>query len=259
MLSKTESNQPLMQYTDHPTAAAASADDDFEEGQGGAATPRQRQRPSRQVASHLVVFIATSLLWVFVLFVMKAGAPSSTTPSPTPSSSPSSTPGHHHAAADTMTTTTTGSENSITAGATLRTCGNTTAEARARDCRYDLLLNSWVPAACYDGEFEEEYLDDGSGGAFADEALTQPLVGRAAIEALPVYYTSRRDHANHCAVFWRRQFDVLVRRPLRAFDTMVIGDYHADHCSQYLIDAAEGNLTGSTRVVAGFGGCWVRD
>ena len=100
-----------------------------------------------------VYFVATSLLWVFVLFVMKAGAPPSTTPSPTPP--PSSTPAHHHAttaaaAADTMATT--GSEDSITAGATLRTCGNTTAEARARDCRFLFLsTHSFQAQGFYEG------------------------------------------------------------------------------------------------------------
>lgn len=197
MLSKTDS-EPLMQYTDHP---AAAADDDFEDGQGSAAPSRQRPRPSRQVASHVVVFVATSLLWVVVLLLTRAGAP------------PPSAPPGEAAAAVAAATTKPGSDGSITAGATLHTCGNTTTEARARDCRYDLLLNSWVPAACYDGEFEAEYLDDGSGGAFADEALTQPLADRAAIEAMPVYYTSRRDHANHCAVFWRKQ----VGRSIRGF------------------------------------------
>lgn len=63
-------------------------------------------------------------------------------------------------------------------------------------------MNAWVPAPCYDEEFITEYLDDLSATAYSDAELTMPLKGvEEMVEANggKFYYTSKRDHVNHCA------------------------------------------------------------
>ena len=73
------------------------------------------------------------------------------------------------------------------------------------------------------------------------------------------YYTSKRDHVNHCATMWKKQFWVLFEE--RAFmDSFIASPGHTDHCASYLADAGTGDMDveGSTLVDVGFAGCWVR-
>ncbi|KAK8037976.1 hypothetical protein PG994_014743 [Apiospora phragmitis] len=150
----------------------------------------------------------------------------------------------------------------ITTGATYLTCGNSTQEARSHGCRYDVLLNNWVPAPCYDADFVAEYEEDGSSAAYHDAALTQRVEPAGeALGELEYYYTSRRDHVNHCAMMWRKQF-VALFETRAAVDSVVAEPFHTEHCSQYLLDAPERAVEGEvapTKTFVGFAGCWVRD
>ncbi len=40
----------------------------------------------------------------------------------------------------------------------IKECGETPEEARSRSCRFDAMLQLWVPASCYDEEHSEFYL-----------------------------------------------------------------------------------------------------
>ncbi|KAK8002949.1 glycoside hydrolase family 10 protein [Apiospora arundinis] len=151
----------------------------------------------------------------------------------------------------------------ITTGARYLTCGNSTQDARSHGCRYDVLLNNWVPAPCYDADFIAEYEEDGSSAAYRDAALTQRIdPGGEALGELEFYYTSRRDHVSHCAMMWRKQFAVLFERRA-AFDSVIADPFHTEHCSQYLLDAPGNAVKGGevepTKTFVGFAGCWVRD
>lgn len=172
-----------------------------------------------------------------------------------------------HPTTTTTTTTITPPLLNITSHATLLTCGASVPEARARGCRYDLLLNNWVPAPCYAQEFVDEYADEnnysdspGSNwGGFADEALTQPLTRHQMAEA-PFYWTSLRDHIVHCAVLWKKQFATMYEFEARGvLDTVLASAGHTDHCAQYLMDFGMRNWTGPTKTEMGFAGCWVKN
>lgn len=217
-------DQEFLKYSDNVSVNDVESDSGFQ--------PTKSRR--KQLISHGVVFFITSLLWMTIMYAAPA-------------------PAHHNRAVDAAS----GSKHNITSGATLVNCGNTTTEARARGCKYDVLLNMWAPAACIDEEFVNEYLDDSSWAAYADPGMTQKLSSIDEISEMDHYYTSVRDHVNHCAVMWKKQFFALFEE--RNIDTMSASPGHTDHCAQYLIDVGDLDWKEPTKVERGFAGCWIRD
>ena len=109
-----------------------------------------------------------------------------------------------------------------------------------------------------DEEFVQEYQDDGSWAAYADENMTQRITSIDEMSELDHYWTSPRDHINHCAVMWKKQFYTLFEdRPV--FDEVITDPYHTEHCAEYLMYVTEDDYKGPTRVEVGFAGCWIRD
>lgn len=224
--NRTENQPFLNKYTDNDQEAEPSP-----------SLPHYYQNSLIQrntIISHTLVFLVTSSLWLLIIYLL-----TNTIPNPNTTSTPSS---YRH---------------NITSNATLQTCGSTANEAREKNCQYDILLNNWVPAPCYDDEFVLEYTDDESWGAYADANMTIKLTPLEMSEA-EYYYTSVRDHINHCAVLWKKQFFSLYEER-RAIDTIVANPGHTDHCAQYLMDVEESKVNEATRVERGFAGCWIRD
>jgi hypothetical protein len=199
--------------------------------------PKHNRRSSKgAVLSHFLVFSITSLVWLVVTLVA-LGA----------SKAEIHTGGRKNDA---------GYRHNVTTDATLMTCGNSTTEARSLGCKYDVFLNHWVPRPCYDDEWVAEYQEDGSWGAYANEDLTHRLTIEE-MEGSDFYYTSLRDHINHCAKMWNKQFWGLFEER-RALDTIIASPAHTEHCAQFLMDALEVNATQATKTYVGFAGCWIR-
>lgn len=72
------------------------------------------------------------------------------------------------------------------------------------------------------------------------------------------YFTSIRDHINHCAMLWRKQFWTLFE-DRQVFDAVIVNSYHTEHCASFLSELFGSNRTEPTLVRVGFSGCWVRD
>jgi len=205
--------------------------------------PRRSPHHNRVILSNIIIFLLTSLLWLaigtFTIFS---------------SSSPR----------DTTTV-----RQNITSNARLLTCGVTPAEARARNCKYDIFLNNWVPLPCFDASERDwitEYQEDNSWTGFSDENLTLPL-SVSELEDREFYYTSKRDHVNHCGMLWNKQFWQLFEfdATRKVVDSVVASPRHTEHCARFLMDVAIEGLEGKrdkkevTRTEVGFAGCWVRD
>lgn len=283
--------RPFLSYSDDPVRSAA----DVEETSSPFA---HESVPSKQkchrLARDLLVFLLASLLWLAAIFLFL----------PRPTLSPSSS-----SSSPTTAAATTGSEkqkgaamsggvgggdfrtHNITSDARWVSCGNSPAEAQGKGCRYDALLNHWVPAPCVDQEWIDEYQDDDSWAAFAEYVPPPPtipplqtprenafwiallfasltwerdsvnLTQRLSPEDMgrrDHYYTSIRDHINHCAVLWRKQFWTLFEER-RVFDGVIVNTYHTEHCASFLSDLVTMNRTEPTLVRVGFSGCWVRE
>ncbi|KAH7323874.1 hypothetical protein BKA65DRAFT_511629 [Rhexocercosporidium sp. MPI-PUGE-AT-0058] len=220
--------QPFLKYSDD-----AIIDDNESE------TSRRRHQPEGRHSRLLscgLVFLLTSALWIAVIYLISP--PSKATHQPYASSTE-----HRH---------------NITSNSKLINCGNSTAEAKALGCKYDILLNHWVPSQCWDQDMIDEYQDDDSWTAFYDEELTQPIKTIDEMADRDFYWTSNRDHINHCAMMWKKQFWAIFD-DRGAIDSLVAGPGHTDHCAQYLMDATVKNFTLPTKVFVGFAGCWIRD
>lgn len=227
-MSTDSARQPFLEYTDDPEKEEARR------------YVRVQTRKGN-ILPYLFVAIITSLLWsVVILFFVDIPRAGNTTEEHEPSSRP------------------TGRYN-ITTNAHRLSCGNSVSEAKALNCKYDLLLNNWVPEPCFDKEWLDEYKEDDSWGGYADEEMTRKLSVEEMSEA-DHYWTSLRDHVNHCAMMWRKQFWALYEER-KAFDTVIASPGHTDHCSQFLIDVTDNsrNWTHPTKTSMGFAGCWVRD
>jgi hypothetical protein len=253
-------HQPFL-YSDNAAAAEKNPQAPRDQPYYGA------QRRNR-ILSYVAVVAGTSLVWILVIMLLGPGSP---TPAHNASSS-SSAPSHMESSHESTHKSSSSHESThksssshqappdrfnITTNARLLSCGNSPLEAREAGCIYDILLNNWVPAPCADQEWVDEYMDDESWGGYEDEAMTRRLTV-AEMSERAFYYTSIRDHVNHCAIMWKKQFTVLYE-VRKHFDTVISSPGHTEHCAQYLMDIADANFTHPTRTEMGFAGCWVRD
>jgi len=115
-------------------------------------------------------------------------------------------------------------------------CGNTTAEARALGCSFDLLTQSWLPERCRDRELTDEYrqagpfqysLDSQGKELLSEEDLAQ-------LEYLEMYYTTQGEHVVHCIFMWRK----LLRAMQHGWkvEATVTSDAHIQHCGKVFLD-----------------------
>lgn len=229
---------------------------------------RNVQRTGRNYLPYLILCIATSFFWagLFTLFHPSEGgecynsSPATATATTTAAAATTTNP------ADANDSNNTPSRPlNMTSNAHLLHCGTTPSEARLRNCKYDILLNNWVPSPCFTQEFIDDYIDENNysatngWGGYADEHLTQPLSLQQMSEG-PFYWTSLRDHVTHCAVMWKKQFATMFEYEGKGVvDTVLASAGHTDHCAQFLMDFGTKNWTGATKTEMGFAGCWVRD
>ncbi|KAH0425949.1 hypothetical protein CcaCcLH18_10653 [Colletotrichum camelliae] len=198
------------------------------------------------IITHFVVFSVTSLLWGILFLAIVNRNISHVSHN------------HHHGTVGLQVQNSRGHGN-MTTNSRLLTCGNSIAEAKSNDCKYDILSNHWVPESCMDMDAVNEYKTDGSWFGFADENRTELLTVDAMSE-MEYYYTSERDHIVHCAMLWRKQFWAFFEERV-AMDTIIASASHTMHCSQFLMDMSDKgpdyrNMPIKTWV--GYAGCWVR-
>ncbi|OGM42245.1 hypothetical protein ABOM_009052 [Aspergillus bombycis] len=123
-----------------------------------------------------------------------------------------------------------------TAPRTRLSCGNSTEEAEALDCRYDPLSACWLHREC-PHDYVKEFTEFNNGQPFIyyyDKEMTRQMkdydeVGR---NVNGFYWTSNREHLVHCLYLLRRAHDVHMRGD--RLDTMLADRKHTDHCTNML-------------------------
>ncbi|KAI0969600.1 hypothetical protein F4678DRAFT_439429 [Xylaria arbuscula] len=120
-------------------------------------------------------------------------------------------------------------------------CGNSTAEARAMGCVFDLAATAWVPDHCIDHELLEEFERSGEGPDgrwqwYADPQYTMEM-SMDEIKELgdhygEIIYTTPRWHKAHCFYYWRK-----LQRSVKT-GVRLGGRYnnegHTEHCGRVL-------------------------
>jgi hypothetical protein len=183
MMKSAVETQPFLAFADDPAAQQGASSGD------GSLLPPHREAlvkasGTRRVVRDISVCLATSLVWVLILWVVthdssptrssgSSSAPCSMSSSPAGDDAPS-----HQMPSQGSSSVITGEDtaryHNITSGATYISCGTSAEEARSEGCTYDTLLNAWVPAQCLDQEWIDEYQDDASWTAFAEYVV--PMV-----------------------------------------------------------------------------------
>lgn len=135
-------------------------------------------------------------------------------------------------------------------------CGNTTAEAKAAGCHFDLMSFAWLPDACFDGELMDEFLAHPSGPWhwYSDTNKTTEIsreeVNLGEYEEL---YVKWEYHLIHCTFMWKKMHRaVLQGRPIDDY----IGSYgHTKHCEKGILDRTLALDDMNTGILLKFPGC----
>lgn len=128
-------------------------------------------------------------------------------------------------------------------------CGNSTTEARALGCVFDVLTNMWVPELCWDREGTEGFMSvapwqgydkqDGQRLLTLDEMSER--VGKDRLKpdpSSPPYWTPLREHVIHCAFMWQRQHRGFMSGNEKKLDFHSLSYQHTVHCSESLVHMA---------------------
>jgi len=139
-------------------------------------------------------------------------------------------------------------------------CGSSPSEARAMGCTFDIFVNGWMPAACYDryvasdSESSSSYLAPEAAGAstfpvYWDQNFTKPAThedleiaafqnGEEGVDAK--FYTVYDYHRAHCMHLWRLSGSAVERM---AKGEKGVGVYykvasyeHTVHCNKVIVD-----------------------
>ena len=118
-------------------------------------------------------------------------------------------------------------------------CGSSPSTARARNCSFDIMSFSWLPAPCYDGALTDEFLSrsDWSWWRYADqmneerETVPQSVVGIGEHDSLFVVWEY---HLQHCLFMWQKLHRALS--PDGGYvDTYISNLNHTMHCQKMLM------------------------
>lgn len=146
-------------------------------------------------------------------------------------------------------------------------CGNTTDEAVALRCEFDLLSNSWTPKECFDAETSTEFRQwllsperYRQWPYFSDENATQWISNEEILSQRinNVIWTTPEHHIGHCIFLLRRLHRIVEARGTIRMNSR-FGQYsHTEHCSNVTLRSLmnPSNLTEtSVRLVVSLESC----
>lgn len=114
-------------------------------------------------------------------------------------------------------------------------CGNSSDEARARGCVFDLMSWCWLPPACHDAELSEQFLrENGPWDWYLDLKATlhvdQEEVAKGNTDLV---YVAESYHQIHCAYVWSKMHRAYMGQG--AMDSYIGSFNHTKHCSEVLL------------------------
>ena len=163
----SEHKQPFLKYTDTDSNSDCESQYQSRPHNSRPSPPPRTTSPNEKpsyltileraypkVISYGTIFVLTSAFWMVVVFIFVPSPTSISTSSYRPSASSGSGGGSGTQASGKASPY---SSYNITTGTTLLECGEkdgerSNEEARRMGCRYDVLLNAWVPGPCFDEE-----------------------------------------------------------------------------------------------------------
>jgi len=150
-----------------------------------------------------------------------------------------------------------GSENLTPA--IIQDCGYTPQEARDRGCVFDVMMQLWTPAACFDEVLSNRFLEVGNWTWYADpgaeHVFTLEEMRKGEHDAV---YVAQDYHITHCIYAWERLVRAMrTRSPLI---TELISYDHVIHCRHKTLQRADGGATiRGVRAPTGYTQCAMYD
>lgn len=137
--------------------------------------------------------------------------------------------------------TTTGAD-AIPSVETIQNCGYTPQEARAKGCVFDVMMQLWTPAACFDEVLSNRFLDVGNWTWYADPSATviYSLEDMRKGEHDAVY-VAQDYHITHCIYAWEKL--VRAMRNQEPLITELISYDHVIHCRHKTLQRADGGAS----------------
>ncbi|KAJ9640707.1 hypothetical protein H2204_003336 [Knufia peltigerae] len=121
-------------------------------------------------------------------------------------------------------------------------CGSNPTEARANGCVFDVMMQLWTPAACYDRPLSDRFLAEGNWTWYADTTANKVW----SLEEMrkgehDAVYVAQEYHITHCIYAW----EMLVRamRNQAPIITELISYDHVIHCRHKTLQRADGGST----------------
>ncbi|OAP59429.1 hypothetical protein AYL99_06727 [Fonsecaea erecta] len=137
----------------------------------------------------------------------------------------------------------------------IQNCGYTPDEARARGCVFDVMMQLWTPAACFDEPLSNRFLEVGNWTWYADPSashiFTLEEMRKGEHDAV---YVAQDYHITHCIYAWEK----LVRsmRNQQPLITELISYDHVIHCRHKTLQRADGgNSIRGVRAPTGYTQC----
>lgn len=126
-------------------------------------------------------------------------------------------------------------------------CGTTPSEARARNCRFDILSFAWQTPECYDDELMTAFLQRHPWQFYLHPNRTDEVVSlEVALQGEQTLYVDWEYHVAHCTFMWRQMHRAYR---LRGFVDSHLDAYkHTLHCQGVLLE--KGVPGGVVNVVA---------
>lgn len=122
------------------------------------------------------------------------------------------------------------SENSLN----ITGCGSNPAEARALGCVYDVMMQDWSPAECYDSVLTEKYLANNNWTWWADSGAERAMSDEeVALGEHSVVYVAQDYHVKHCIFAWEKF--VRAFRTQSPLITELISYDHVIHCRDHTL------------------------
>ncbi|KIX03247.1 uncharacterized protein Z518_06799 [Rhinocladiella mackenziei CBS 650.93] len=141
---------------------------------------------------------------------------------------------------DTITSTDPVDPTSDTAA--IQDCGGSPQEARDRGCVFDVMMQLWTPAPCYDEILSNRFLEVGNWTWYADTSATKTYtleeMRRGEHDAV---YVAQDYHVTHCIYAW----EMLVRamRNQEPMITELISYDHVIHCRHKTLQRSDGGAS----------------
>ncbi|KAJ9610821.1 hypothetical protein H2200_005598 [Cladophialophora chaetospira] len=124
----------------------------------------------------------------------------------------------------------------------IQDCGHTPDEARANGCIFDVMMQLWTPAACFDEVLSNRFLDVGNWTWYADpgaeKVFTLEEMRKGEHDAV---YVAQDYHITHCIYAWEKL--VRAMRNQEPLITELISYDHVIHCRHKTLQRADGGST----------------